>query len=104
MKSTWPIAVSGTSPLDRSNGIQVLPILWRKGILFGSDGTDEESGFESDMGLPDGDDGCPTIDEITLDGAPNIRTLVSDVFLDSKSFGISYYHLLTNPYIQFLCI
>jgi hypothetical protein len=84
IKSTWPIAVSGTGPLDRSNGIQVLPILWRKEILFGTDNTDEEHGLESDMGLPDGDDGCPTLDEITLDGAPNIRTLVADVFLDSK--------------------
>lgn len=95
MKSTWPIAVSGTGPLDRPNGIQVLPILWRKGILFGTDSTDEESRFESDMGLPDGDDGCPTIDEITLDGAPNIRTLVSDVFLDSKSLWL-YGFTFTN--------
>jgi hypothetical protein len=84
MKSTWPIAVSGTGPLvDRSNGIQVLPILWRKNILLGTD-EQEEGETEHDMGMPDGDDGCPTIDEITLDGAPNIRTLVSDVFLDSK--------------------
>jgi hypothetical protein len=95
MQSTWPIAVSGTGPLDCPNGIQVLPILWRKGILFGTDSTDEESRFESDMGLPDGDDGCPTIDEITLDGAPNIRTLVSDVFLDSKSLWL-YGFTFTN--------
>ena len=81
MKSTWPIAVSGTGPIDHPNGIQVLPILWRKGILFGPEGDDES--VESDLGQPNGDDGCPTIDEITLDGAPNIRTLVSDVFLDS---------------------
>jgi hypothetical protein len=85
MKSTWPIAVSGAEPISRPNGIQALPILWRKSILFGTDHKDEESGFESDLGsTPDGDDGCPTIDEITLDGAPNIRTLVADVFLDSK--------------------
>ncbi|CAO3635059.1 unnamed protein product [Mucor hiemalis] len=91
MKSTWPIAVSGTGPLDRSNGIQVLPILWRKGILFGSEGEDGDS-VEADLGLPDGDDGCPTIDEITLDGAPNIRTLVSDVFLDIPLYLTSRYH------------
>lgn len=84
MKSTWPIAVSGTQPLDRPNGIQVLPILWRKGILFGTDDMDEDSKLESDIGISDDDDGCPTLDEITLEGAPNIRTLVSDVFLDSK--------------------
>lgn len=84
MKSTWPIAVSGTESLDRHNGIQVLPILWRKGILFGTDDTDKTK-LESDIGISDDDDGCPTLDEITLEGAPNIRTLVSDVFLDSKS-------------------
>lgn len=90
LKSTWPIAVSGNAPLDRPNGIQVLPILWRKGMLFGSENNDEE-GSESDLGLLDGDDGCPTIDEITLDGAPNIRTLVSDVFLDSTYFYLYTY-------------
>lgn len=84
LKSTWPIAVSGTQPLDRPNGIQVLPILWRKGILFGTDDTDPDSKLESDIGISEDDDGCPTLDEITLEGAPNIRTLVSDVFLDSK--------------------
>ncbi|KAG2231733.1 hypothetical protein INT48_003588, partial [Thamnidium elegans] len=91
LKSTWPIAVSGNAPLDRPNGIQVLPILWRKGMLFGSENSDEE-GPESDLGLLDGDDGCPTIDEITLDGAPNIRTLVSDVFLDIPLYLTSRYH------------
>lgn len=59
-------------------------------MLFGSENDDEE-GPESDLGLLDGDDGCPTIDEITLDGAPNIRTLVSDVFLDSTYFYLSTY-------------
>lgn len=85
MKSTWPIALSGVKSLGRSNGIQVLPILWRNSIAFGAD-AEEDNGSESDLGLSSEnlDDGCPTIDEITLDGAPNIRTLVSDVFLDSK--------------------
>ncbi|KAG1083592.1 hypothetical protein G6F42_022155 [Rhizopus arrhizus] len=92
MKSTWPIAVSGTQPLDRPNGIQVLPILWRKGILFGTDDMDEDSKLESDIGISDDDDGCPTLDEITLEGAPNIRTLVSDVFLDIPLYMTSKYH------------
>lgn len=85
MKSTWPIALSGVKSLDCPNGIQVLPILWRNSIIFGVD-DEAEADNESDLGLSSDniDDGCPTIDEITLDGAPNIRTLVSDVFLDSK--------------------
>lgn len=92
LKSTWPIAVSGTQPLDRPNGIQVLPILWRKGILFGTDDTDSDSRLESDIGISEDDDGCPTLDEITLEGAPNIRTLVSDVFLDIPLYLTSKYH------------
>ncbi|KAI8370045.1 DDHD domain-containing protein [Choanephora cucurbitarum] len=92
MKSTWPIAVSGMSSLDRANGIQVLPILWRKSILFGTQ-DNEDTEHESDLGtVPDGDDGCPTVDEITLDGAPNIRTLVSDVLLDIPLYLTSKYH------------
>ncbi|CEP16752.1 hypothetical protein [Parasitella parasitica] len=92
MKSTWPIAVSGTECLNCPNGIQVLPILWRKGILFGTDDTDEQVKLESDIGISEDDDGCPTLDEITLEGAPNIRTLVSDVFLDIPLYMTSKYH------------
>ncbi|EIE77626.1 hypothetical protein G6F46_012037 [Rhizopus delemar] len=93
MKSTWPIALSGVKSLDRSNGIQVLPILWRNSIAFGAD-AEEDNGSESDLGLSyeNLDDGCPTIDEITLDGAPNIRTLVSDVFLDIPLYLTNKYH------------
>ncbi|KAG1137398.1 hypothetical protein G6F37_011285 [Rhizopus arrhizus] len=93
MKSTWPIALSGVKSLDRSNGIQVLPILWRNSIAFGAD-AEEDNGSESDLGLSSEnlDDGCPTIDEITLDGAPNIRTLVSDVFLDIPLYLTKKHH------------
>ncbi|KAI9281138.1 DDHD domain-containing protein [Sporodiniella umbellata] len=93
MKSTWPISLSGTKSLDRANGIQVLPILWRNSIVFGVD-EEEESRRESDLGLysDDVDDGCPTMDEITLDGAPNIRALVSDVFLDIPMYLTNRYH------------
>ncbi|KAL0137240.1 DDHD domain-containing protein [Mucor lusitanicus] len=78
LKSTWPIAVSGTQP-------------WI-GILFGTDDTDPDSKLESDIGISEDDDGCPTLDEITLEGAPNIRTLVSDVFLDIPLYLTSKYH------------
>ncbi|KAI8368473.1 DDHD domain-containing protein [Blakeslea trispora] len=92
IKSTWPIAISGTGSLNRANGIQVLPILWRNSIVFGVQ-DNEETEDESDLGIiSDGDDGCPTIDEITLEGAPNIRTLVSDVFLDIPLYLTSKYH------------
>ena len=30
------------------------------------------------------DDGHPTLDELTLEGVPNIRLVVSDVLLDGK--------------------
>ncbi|CEG68513.1 hypothetical protein RMATCC62417_04761 [Rhizopus microsporus] len=93
MKSTWPIALSGAKPLKRSNGIQVLPILWRNSIRLGAE-AELDIERESDMGLStEGfDDGCPTIDEITLDGVPNIRTLISDVFLDIPLYFTNKYH------------
>ncbi|KAL0075151.1 DDHD domain-containing protein [Phycomyces blakesleeanus] len=81
LKTAFPTAVS-TLPGDTPvNGIQVLPILWRHEIQFGM-ASEEEEGKESDLGMPDGDDGSPTLDEITLDGVPNIRMIVSDVLLD----------------------
>jgi len=50
--------------------------------VFGMASTDET--VEADLGMPDADDGPPTLDELTLDGVPNIRMVVSDVLLDSK--------------------
>ncbi|KAI8976087.1 DDHD domain-containing protein [Pilobolus umbonatus] len=91
IKSTYSFAVSGTTSLKNPNGIQVLPILWRKSIAFGSDPDDLDT-LESDLGLPDKDDGCPTLAEITLEGAPNIRTLVTDVFMDIPLYFTSRYH------------
>ncbi|CAO3623533.1 unnamed protein product [Cunninghamella blakesleeana] len=68
---------------NNSNGIQVLPILWRKDISFGMANDSENNSSETDIGMRcTTDDGCPTLEEITLDGAPMYRTLVSDVFLD----------------------
>ena len=66
-----------------SNGIQVLPIMWRQDVKFGM-AADDEEGFEADLGTVGVEDGCPTLDELTLDGVPNIRTVVSDVLMDGK--------------------
>ena len=39
-----------------------------------------------DLGMVGADDGHPTLDELTLEGVPNIRLVVSDVLLDGKCF------------------
>ncbi|KAI9499448.1 DDHD domain-containing protein [Zychaea mexicana] len=79
MKLVYPTAIAS----DRSNGIQVLPIPWRQGVRFGLSVKDQiTSGAEADLGMPDGDDGCPTLDELTVDSVPNIRNMVSDVIMD----------------------
>lgn len=44
--------------------------------------SDDENGAEVDLGMIGADDGCPTLDELTLDGVPNLRLVVSDVLLD----------------------
>lgn len=81
LKLTYPAAMSTTNTPNRTNGIQVLPIMWRQEIKFGM-AADDEEGFEADLGTLGVEDGCPTLDELTLDGVPNIRTVVSDVLMD----------------------
>ncbi|KAI8581099.1 hypothetical protein K450DRAFT_234642 [Umbelopsis ramanniana AG] len=80
LKTAFPSAIATTSNPSRHNGIQVLPIHWRQDIVFGMASTDES--VEADLGMPEADDGPPTLDELTLDGVPNIRMVVSDVLLD----------------------
>ncbi|KAI8341757.1 DDHD domain-containing protein [Chlamydoabsidia padenii] len=80
MKACYSEAAGSSIKPQRDNGIQVLPILWRQSITFGM--ASDEEGAEADMGMRGGEDGCPTLDEITLQGIPMYRMLVSDVFLD----------------------
>lgn len=84
LKSAYSTAIAATDNPQRPNGIQVLPILWRHEITFGM-ASDDEEGVEMDLGMIGADDGCPTLDEVTLDGVPNIRLVVSDVLLDGMS-------------------
>lgn len=83
MKSVYDTAIGSTSSPSRKNAIQVLPILWRHEIKFGMASSDD-GGVEADLGAPDGEDGCPTLEELTLDGVPNIRMVVSDALLDGE--------------------
>lgn len=83
LKLAYPAAMSTTTTPTKSNGIQVLPIMWRQDVKFGM-AADGEEGIEADLGTVGVEDGCPTLDELTLDGVPNIRTVVSDVLMDSE--------------------
>ncbi|RIB17797.1 DDHD domain-containing protein [Gigaspora rosea] len=63
------------------SGVQVLPILWREEIKFGMAADDEN--FQRDLGLPKTvEEGKTTLGEITLDGVPTLRLLISDVLMD----------------------
>ncbi|KAG1150853.1 hypothetical protein G6F37_001601 [Rhizopus arrhizus] len=81
LKLAYPAVMSTTSTPQRPNGIQVLPVMWRQDVKFGM-AVDDEEGYEADLGTLGVEDGCPTLDELTLEGVPNIRTVVSDVLLD----------------------
>lgn len=83
-KLAYPSVIPTTTTPNRPNGIQVLPIMWRQDIKFGM-AADDEDGVEADLGTVGVEDGCPTLDELTLDGVPNIRTVVSDVLMDGTS-------------------
>ncbi|KAF8928940.1 hypothetical protein BGZ52_002734, partial [Haplosporangium bisporale] len=62
------------------SGVQVLPVEWRRQIVFGMANDDEE--LQRDLSTPEAEEGCPTMDDIMLDGVPTIRMLVSDVLMD----------------------
>ncbi|KAL9537711.1 hypothetical protein MBANPS3_011533 [Mucor bainieri] len=98
-KLAYPAAVSTTSTPNRTNGIQVLPIMWRQDIKFGM-AADDEEGFEADLGTLGVEDGCPTLDELTLDGVPNIRTVVSDVLMDVPLYMTPRYRELMTQIIS----
>ncbi|CAG8634174.1 9979_t:CDS:2, partial [Paraglomus occultum] len=71
---------NSTPTPHRGNGVQVLPIQWRQEIKFGMACNNES--IQRDLGLPDAEDGQTTMDEITLDGVPTIRLMISDVLMD----------------------
>ncbi|KAL0146365.1 DDHD domain-containing protein [Mucor lusitanicus] len=98
-KLAYPAAISTTSTPNRTNGIQVLPIMWRQDIKFGM-AADDEEGFEADLGTLGVEDGCPTLDELTLDGVPNIRTVVSDVLMDVPLYMTPRYRELMTQIIS----
>ncbi|GBB99560.1 hypothetical protein RclHR1_03560015 [Rhizophagus clarus] len=62
------------------SGIQVLPIQWRQEIKFGMASEDEN--VQRDLGMPAVEEGQTTLDEITLEGVPTLRMLISDVLMD----------------------
>ncbi|CAG8640078.1 8315_t:CDS:10 [Acaulospora morrowiae] len=63
------------------NGVQVLPIQWRQEIKFGIASEDENT--QRDLGMPEIiEEGQTTLDEITLEGVPTLRMLISDVLMD----------------------
>ncbi|CAO3702023.1 unnamed protein product [Rhizopus stolonifer] len=81
LKLAYPAVMATTSTPQRPNGIQVLPVMWRQDVKFGM-AADDEDVLEADLGTLGVEDGCPTLDELTLEGVPNIRTVVSDVLMD----------------------
>src|SRR6266498_3672073 len=64
------------------NGVQVLPIQWREVIKFGMASEDEN--VQRDLGVSEAEEGQTTLEEITLEGVPSLRMLISDVLMDGK--------------------
>lgn len=82
LKENFAATVALTSNSKRKNGIQVLPILWRHQIRFGLGNEDEVE--RNDIDRVDREEGQPTLEELTIEGVQSIRSIVSDVLLDSK--------------------
>ncbi|KAI7897845.1 uncharacterized protein BX663DRAFT_444322 [Cokeromyces recurvatus] len=97
IKLAYNSAIVTTSTPNKPNGIQILPIMWRQDIKFGMAADDE--GYEADLGTMGVDDGCPTLDELTLEGVPNIRTVISDVLMDVPLYMTPRYRELMTQII-----
>ncbi|KAI8992096.1 hypothetical protein BDF20DRAFT_811924, partial [Mycotypha africana] len=100
IKTVYNAAISTTSTPNKPNGIQVLPIMWRQDIKFGMAADDEEEGTEADLGTVGTEDGRPTLDELTLDGVPNLRTVVSDVLMDIPLYMTPRYREMMTQIIS----
>ncbi|KAJ1570119.1 hypothetical protein HK096_009274 [Nowakowskiella sp. JEL0078] len=73
--STNKSPLSSTKPvIPEGSGIQVLPVHWRKKMEFGQ--------ARSELGVDFENDNVPRLEDITLEGVPSIRMIVSDVILD----------------------
>ncbi|KAJ8653831.1 hypothetical protein O0I10_010512 [Lichtheimia ornata] len=107
VKSAYAAAIRS----DRPNGIQFLPVPWRQEIKFGISREEGLQHTEADLGMPDGDDGCPTLEELTVDSVPNIRSLVSNVIMDiplyltpkyREQMTTSICRLINGIYLQYI--
>ncbi|KAF9583137.1 hypothetical protein BGW38_010184 [Lunasporangiospora selenospora] len=66
--------------IPAGSGVQLLPVEWRRQIVFGM--ATDEGELQRDLSTSEPEEGCPTMDDIMLDGVPTIRMLVSDVLMD----------------------
>ena len=81
-------------------GVQLLPIEWRRQITFGMANEDEE--LQRDLSTPDVEEGCPTMDDIMLDGVPTIRMLVSDVLMDGMCWVKQLLQVVACTFFAFI--
>ncbi|KAJ1529044.1 hypothetical protein HK096_009565 [Nowakowskiella sp. JEL0078] len=60
--------------IPEGSGVQVLPVHWRKKMEIGQ--------ARSELGVDFANENFPCLEDITLEGVPSIRMIVSDVILD----------------------
>lgn len=80
--------------IQPNSGVQVLPVLWRRGVKFGMGDSDDsnESEQQRDLGVMSlYSDRKPTLDDITIDGISNIRTGLNEILMDSKWKVLAFY-------------
>lgn len=64
----------------------------------------ENDKVEHDLGMPEMEDGQPTLEEITLEGVPNIRMIVSDVLLDSEYFFSLIIYIVSSTGLSIIAV
>ncbi|KAI8818709.1 DDHD domain-containing protein [Fimicolochytrium jonesii] len=74
---------AGLISIPDDGGVQILPVQWRQKIQFGLARKEKPPRDQNAEGAADDEKDVETVlEDITLDGVPGIRQLVSDVVLD----------------------
>ena len=110
MKGIYTVSKDLQSLNDEENSfappnsrVQVLPVCWRHLLDFPgaalranrldaslSPKDDGSHGFDLGIGSPEDDNSYPSLDEISVDGVPAVRSLITDLALDILLYQSAY--------------
>ena len=82
----------GKADVEHNSRVQILPVCWRNELNFPQQSV-KENRKEADLGEDDlsiDEDDYPSLNDITVEGVPAVRNLITDLALDILLFQSSY--------------